>query len=551
MTADGRGLSSFRVVQLAHDPGSGYCARLLASLGAEVLLIEPPGGAGYRLTPAFATDPVDVESSPLHLFLDGGKASIVVDPGSPADRATLAHLLADSDVALCGRDAPAIRAGHPDLVVASLTPLGLSGPDVDAPTSTIGIQARSGWMYQVGIPGEEPLQLPGELPSACISGTWEAIGVLAALRWRSEGGTGQLVEVSELEALAAATRYFETTYVQQGELIGRNGATLYPYYGYVEASDGYTAPCAVTERHVRLLGRLMALDGEPSEAAIREWLAGRPKVDSFHLGQGAGIPWGYLATVPEVLDLPPLVERRAFVEVVGPNGAALRVPSTYGHVALAGAGIRQAPRLGGDQPTARRRTPPDHPGKPLAPPPPAPLAGIRVIDLTSWWAGPMANLVLATLGAEVIKVESVQRPDAWRTLLTDSEYGTVDGRRARADELDAQLLAFCVGLDRAALVAACRSAGVRADPVQTPRDVLADPHLLARGFHCQLDHPVVGRLPYSGLGVRLHATPLRSERAAPLLGEHNSAVLSGLLGLSGDELTELAAAQVIGTRPLW
>lgn len=776
MVDEDRGVASLRIVQLADDPATGYCGRLLATLGAEVLLIEPPCGDGYRRLPTGPEEINDPDAGLLHLFLDASKRSTCVRRDDPAQASRLEELLVGSDVVLCSADGPDLARRLPDVVVASLTPLGLSGPDAEVATSTIGLQARSGWMYQVGEPGGEPLQLPGELPVAVVAGTWETIAVLAALRWRDAGGRGQLVEVSVLEALLASTRYFETTYALEGQVVGRTGSALYPYYGYLEAKDGFVAPCAVTERHVRLLAGLMGVDGVPEEGDIRAWLAAHPKEESFHLGQRAGIPWGFLATATETLELAQLNHRRAFTTVEGPSGTTLRVPDPVRHLSLSGGGVRAAPRLG-QHGLPGPRQPSAPAGAAASPAPALPLSGLRVIDLTSWWAGPMANLILAQLGAEVIKVESIQRPDAWRTLLVDEssatpwetsslflgvqrdkqsvtldlthargrellvalvatadvlienlqpkvlrslglDYATfscanpglvmlsqsgfgqhgpwadysslaqvseslaglglltgrpgeapviagqfigdtlsathaavavlaalterdrtgrgqhidlsqlettlpvvtdsllgaqlgapeqgrtgnrhvftapqgcyptrteeewvvlsvaddgewarlaalldadlggdlvgdaglacVTGRRQKRDELDATLLVWCVAQERNALVERCRAAGLRADPVQSPADVLGDPHLVARHFYCELDHVVVGRLPYSGLGFRLHATPLRSQRSAPLLGEHNASVLGGLLGLPEAELADLEAAHVIGTHP--
>ena len=82
--------------------------------------------------------------------------------------------------------------------------------------------------------------------------------------------------------------------------------------------------------------------------------------------------------------------------------------------------------------------------------------------------------------------------------------------------------------------------------VQTPEDVVNCPHLAARGSLVTIDHPEVGPLHYPGAGFLLDGqNPVDGGRAAPRLGEHNTAVYGGELGLATDELAVLQAAGVI------
>jgi benzylsuccinate CoA-transferase BbsF subunit len=133
------------------------------------------------------------------------------------------------------------------------------------------------------------------------------------------------------------------------------------------------------------------------------------------------------------------------------------------------------------------------------------------------------------------------------------EYDRPARRVRRADALDAHLSAWTRPQDVFQLADRLQEAGVPAAPVRTPKDLLLDPHLAARGFWPKVrHHPLqegVGVRPLPGVAARFTGTPGRVERPAPLLGQHNREILGELLGLSDAELASLAADGVIGDRP--
>ena len=424
-----------RVIDLSDTPEGGYAARLLATHGVEVLKVEPPDGSGYRLTGPYADDDPDPDKALLALFLDCSKKSLVLDLELGTDRDVLDQLLETADAVITTDQAGTgngfltpdrLATRHPHLVVTSVTPFGLDGPYAELPASPIVLEAMSGWLYQTGEPAGEPVRIRGQLSSAAIPGLYAAIGTLAALRWRRRGGGGQTVEISNLEAMVASNRYFETHYAQVGEYIGRCGAMLYPFYGYTPAADGWTAPCAVTGRHAQLLADMMGSPSIPTAEELEQWFATQDRTEIFHRGQAHKIPWGYLATAPEVLEHEQLRVRDAFVRVDHPIVGPLDLPTTADHQTIIGASVDRPPLLGehtGDLADLLARNPATTP-EPREVPPSLPLEGVRVLDVTSWWAGPMAAMILADLGAEVIKIESIQKMDAWRTTLADVDAET-------------------------------------------------------------------------------------------------------------------------------
>ena len=132
----------------------------------------------------------------------------------------------------------------------------------------------------------------------------------------------------------------------------------------------------------------------------------------------------------------------------------------------------------------------------------------------------------------------------------EARFATLPGRLQHHDELDRHITAWTVKQDAYHVMHTLQNAGVPAGVVVNAEELVNDPHLHARHFFWDIDHPEAGMLRYAGQPVRLSATPARLYRSAPCLGQHNDQVLGGLLGLSADELAALRDKGVIGDHPL-
>jgi crotonobetainyl-CoA:carnitine CoA-transferase CaiB-like acyl-CoA transferase len=125
------------------------------------------------------------------------------------------------------------------------------------------------------------------------------------------------------------------------------------------------------------------------------------------------------------------------------------------------------------------------------------------------------------------------------------------GRRAQHDLIDQQLSRWCRERTGDEIVEKLWAAGVPVAKVMQPHRQTEIPQLQARGFFETVDHPVGGRARYSTVPMRFSDGPERfHQRHAPLLGEHNVEVLTGL-GLTPVEIASLAEEGVIGDRPAW
>jgi len=156
----------------------------------------------------------------------------------------------------------------------------------------------------------------------------------------------------------------------------------------------------------------------------------------------------------------------------------------------------------------------------------------------------------------------VRHDDDWRRLrqalgdpewATDPRFQDTEGRVGNRDEIDAALTSWTSTQDPYDVQTLLQAHGVPAGVNLDAGTLMVDPHLVERGFYRLVDHypgqEGVGQRRFPGPSAVMSRTPGDISRPAPMLGQHNEQVLSGLLGLSREELEELEEEGVIGTRP--
>ena len=201
-------LGHLRVLDLASS-STGYCGKLFADLGAEVLRIVSPGvdsqleGAGL---------------SPLYdlyaLYTNANKRSLEFDLEKDEERARFRVLAADSDLILDGLPAGRLAerglgyadlsADHPELVMTSITGFGQTGPHRDNRSNDLVASALGAAMVSIGDPADPPVRLAGHQADVTTA-TLAAASSLIALHHRDRTGRGQHVDVSSLEVMASTT----------------------------------------------------------------------------------------------------------------------------------------------------------------------------------------------------------------------------------------------------------------------------------------------------------------------------------------------------------
>lgn len=167
------------------------------------------------------------------------------------------------------------------------------------------------------------------------------------------------------------------------------------------------------------------------------------------------------------------------------------------------------------------------------------------------WACP--HNVYACVGDERWIAIAVTSDDEWAALrramgnpawAADPGLSTLEGRKAREDEIDAHLAAWTRTQDRDALWRVLQPE-VAAGPVLNQTELHEDPQIVHRGYFETLEHSVMGAVPYDGLQARLSRTPARLRKAAPCVGEDTFTILHEILGMSEDEIGDLIAKEAV------
>ena len=140
---------------------------------------------------------------------------------------------------------------------------------------------------------------------------------------------------------------------------------------------------------------------------------------------------------------------------------------------------------------------------------------------------------------------AIGRPE----LADDETLVTVEGRRARHDEIDSWISEWTSTRDPNVAMAELQAEGVAAGVVADNQRVIENPHLNARGFFPTVNHKSVGRHVLADVAWRFSRTPGAIRRAAPQLGQHTDYVLRELLGKSEEEIAALHASGVLETVP--
>jgi len=437
-----RPLEGLRVVDLADEKGE-LAGRLLADLGADVVRVEPPGGARSRSIP-----PMQDGDSLYFAWRNANKRGITLDLEQAGDVAKLRELLARADVfiesekpgrlAELGLDPAKLPDEYPHLISLSISDFGQTGPYRDWVATDATMNSIGGMQFKAGIPEKPPLLFPGAI-AYDVAGVMSTFATLCAVLQRERTGHGQYIDLSVLESLAQTTDWS----LANGSMARAKGNVSPelrmgsgPMYTIYQCKTGYVRLVILSPRqweamrewlgdpeylrdpvYASFLGRMSIADA--LMVTIGDHFATMTHEEVSFEAQKRGIVCTPVLTPAEVLANEHFDSRGTFVRdaeyAPGKTG-----PFASGLWEIDGErqGFRgRAPALGEHDGEAIWSDARERPRAPR-PTPSRPLEGLRVLDFGIGGVGVETGRLLAEYGAEVLKIESRSYPDFMRVVMS-------------------------------------------------------------------------------------------------------------------------------------
>ena len=425
-----KALDAINIVEFDSNLGAAYATMLLAENGARAIKVEPRGGSRERGTPHF------------HV-LNRSKRTLELDLDDRASQARVAELIRWADIVVTGftpsrlkqlrLDPESIHRTNPRAITLGVPPLGSRGPDADFDANDDLVAARGGITGSQWARSGNPVALV--FPASSYSaGVMAATAAVAALLARGANGAGQAVEVSILAGAfslhtGGILRHEKMTALYHGP---QDPLGPIPVYRLFEAADGkyLFAACgnstfwgkfAIAIDRPDLVGdprfenAPWGIAGEhwqPLKDIIEPIIRTRPRDQWLSILREADVPCAPVMTRQEFIDHPQTRALDMRKEIDDPTlgrmiqmGLPVFLNDTPGEITgpapekgdeRAALQWLREPTRDSSQQTDLRVT-----GKP-------PLDGITVLDFASYIAGSYGPMILAQLGAKVIKIESLE-----------------------------------------------------------------------------------------------------------------------------------------------
>ena len=355
----GAALNHLRVLDLSDEKGV-YCGKLFADLGADVILVERPGGSSMRDIPPFVNNIKNSERSISFAYHNTNKRSITLNIESATGKDLYFKLAKTADIIIYSftpSDIKKLDIGYeklkdinPSIILTSITPFGLTGPYRNYKGADIVAWATGGMMNQTGDSDDTPVVGPG-WQSYYMASVYAAIGTMIALYCRFATGQGQEVDVSLQECIASLLEGTNPIYVYEGKITRRIGSQhplAYPSRIF-QCKDGYWVTNLNNAPLWRNLVEWVTSDGVGMEELtkpeyesldirrldendkiitplLNKWGMMHKKTEIFKEGQKRRLPVGPAMSIDEVYDDPHLKSRNFFVEAKHPYMGVMEYP---------------------------------------------------------------------------------------------------------------------------------------------------------------------------------------------------------------------------------
>jgi crotonobetainyl-CoA:carnitine CoA-transferase CaiB-like acyl-CoA transferase len=363
-------LDGVTVLDLSRFIAGPFCAQMLGDMGAKVIKVERPGGEDAR-----HHEPFFKGASIYTMIFNRNKYAITLNTRHKAAKEILESLIHESDVlvenfrpgtlAEMGFGYERLRELNPRLIVTSISGFGQTGPLAQRALFDAIAQAMSGLMSLTG--SGEPT-LTGTFVADYVAGLHGVIGTLLALQRREKSGEGQVVDVASLDAIFSCLSTYPSALSMLGQMPPARLRSRDPLTGpanVFKASDGYlylhggTNPLfprlcesigrpdlAVDPKYRDVRGRMKNI--EALEAAVGEWASGRTVEEAGSALTKAGIPWGPVSTIADVVASPQIAAREMMLDVEHPTLGALKLPGIPVKLSESPGAVRKAPPLVGE-----------------------------------------------------------------------------------------------------------------------------------------------------------------------------------------------------------
>ena len=263
-------LEGVRVVELAHE-SIALAGKLLADMGADVILVEPPAGDRARHYAPYLDDTPGEDRSLYWWHYHTSKRGVTLDLDDPADHERFRALIATADILLeaeprrrladLGLDYDDLTSVRHDLLHAAVTPFGRNDAKSDRPFTDLTLMAAGGPVWNCGYDDHSLPPVRGPQQGYHTASHFAVLSLLTALLYRNVSGEGQFIDVSMHAACNVTTEAGSYSWLVAGETVqrqtGRHAAVNPSSETQERCADGRHANTGVPPRTPAEFGRLL------------------------------------------------------------------------------------------------------------------------------------------------------------------------------------------------------------------------------------------------------------------------------------------------------
>jgi crotonobetainyl-CoA:carnitine CoA-transferase CaiB-like acyl-CoA transferase len=350
-------LADLTIVEWGQGLASAFSAKAFADLGAEVIKVEPPGGDPARGAEPFAGDVPDPERSGQFLYLNANKRGIALDLEVEQGRAVLRDLAQRADVMISdlhptrldalALDYPSLGTLNPRLILTLISPFGQTGPyrnyqGGDLIAWQMGGTGDGTPFNAVTEPAAQPPLRGGGYQADYLTGWTAASATMVAVFHRETYGTGQLVDVSAMEAVANMLRPNFAQYSYDRQTVREDRVKLGSPWIY-PCKDGHISTSTLRDHWWEALKDLMGRpdwadsdvfanplsrrqNADALDPLLAEWFSRYTRAELYPMLQEKGVPCFPVQSIGELLRSPQYEARGFFVEQQHPVAGPVRQP---------------------------------------------------------------------------------------------------------------------------------------------------------------------------------------------------------------------------------